>query len=107
MDKIEFEVPSDIRKYAEAMRKVGGVLEFEFSDSAAVLQKTLANSGGTLYERAVAYAKARRVAARLRRAEHLSRGIATEGIKFYKTFEREYALALHPPKSKKAFSWKG
>jgi hypothetical protein len=109
LDKIEFYVPSDITKYAETMRDIGRGLEFELACSASELQAMLGNSGGTIYERAVAKMKARRVAARLKRASHLARGISVEGIKFYKTFQREFALALSPPKksTKKTFDWKG
>lgn len=109
LDKIEFYVPSDIRKYAETMRAIGRGLEFELASSASELQALLGSSGGTIYERAVAKMKARKVAARLKRASHLSRGISVEAVKFYKTFEREYALALNPPKksTKKTFDWKG
>lgn len=106
---IEFESASDIVKYGDVMRQVGRTQQLELHTAADELQAVLAQSTGSVFDRAVARRKARKIANRLRRAADSSRNLAVEGVRLQRDFRREYKELIDPPKKQKGktINWEG
>lgn len=106
---IEFESASDVVRYGDTMRKLGRTMQLELHTAADELQAVLAQSTGSVFDRAVSRRKAKKIANRLRRAADDARNMAVEGVRLHRDFRREYAQLIDPPKTRKGktINWKG
>jgi hypothetical protein len=109
LSEVEFESASDVVRYGDVMRKLGRTEQLELHTAADELQAVLANSTGSVFDRAASRRKARKIANRLRKAADSARAIAVEGVRLQRDFRREYAALIDPPKKSKgkSINWKG
>jgi hypothetical protein len=99
---IEFTGHSTVRTYAEAARKLGRDIAFEFGFSAEELYAVLSHQRGhPLLAGVDVRLRARRVCKRLHRMEELAGGISTESVHFYREFRRQFEEAINPDKARK------